>query len=220
MLNVHIMMCVRINFVSFLFLKGSASDGGVYKTSKLYDVLHDQTNPSNIPNDKCIHPNRTKPMPFCIIGDDAFASSLRLMKPIPRQQLTLSERVYNYRLSRARRVVENTFGILSARWRCLRTTLEQHPENVKKIVLAVCILHNLLMKRSRDIYAPEDDLTMEDDASESVDQNDQNVQEIGTIDEAAHPQQYSREFHENRLKEYQEYFVSSYGEIAWQYKQI
>lgn len=158
-------------------------------------------------------------MPFCIIGDDAFACSVRLMKPVPKQLLTLAERVYNYRLSRARRVVENAFGVLSARWRCLRTTLEQHPENVKQIVLAVCILHNLLMKRSRELYAPEEDLSMDDD-NNSPYQSDQNARDIETIDEAAHSQQYSRQYHEDRLKEYQAYFISSDGEIAWQYKHI
>ncbi|KAJ8944581.1 hypothetical protein NQ314_009452 [Rhamnusium bicolor] len=48
------------------------------------------------------------------------------------------------KLSRARRVVENALGILVARWRVFRKSLEVQPELVDKLVLASCSLHNLL----------------------------------------------------------------------------
>ena len=57
-----------------------------------------------------------------------------------------SKNIYNCRLSRARRVVENAFGILASRWRVLRRPLEVQPETVDRVVLASCCLHNLLCK--------------------------------------------------------------------------
>lgn len=77
------------------------------------------------------------------------------MKPYPFRNLNVEQRVYNYRLSRARRVVENAFGIASARFRVLRRTSELQPDRVRSIVNAICVLHNFLLSRgSRQLYAP------------------------------------------------------------------
>ena len=60
-------------------------------------------------------------------------------KLLPREK-----REYNYRTSRARVVIENTFGILVARWRILLSKINCFPENVEKIVLAAIALHNFI----------------------------------------------------------------------------
>uniref|UniRef100_A0A8C2CC38 DDE Tnp4 domain-containing protein n=1 Tax=Cyprinus carpio TaxID=7962 RepID=A0A8C2CC38_CYPCA len=59
-------------------------------------------------------------------------------------------RIFNCRLSRARMVVECTFGILSSRWRVLHTRLNVKPENADYVVMATCILHNYLMNPSQN----------------------------------------------------------------------
>lgn len=85
-------------------------------------------------------------MPYVIVGDEAFPLKSYLMRPYSKNYVTGSEsnRIFNYRLSRARRVVENSFGILSARWRVFLRYLEVQPDMVDKIVLASCCLHNML----------------------------------------------------------------------------
>lgn len=81
----------------------------------------------------------------------------RLMKPFkPKRNETLTneETIFNYRLSRARRCVENAFGILNARFRCVSPTFHCKPDNVKKIVAACCLLHNFLINQTPDTYIP------------------------------------------------------------------
>ena len=59
-------------------------------------------------------------IPPCIIGDSAYPIQPWLMKPFSGvSSLTPQQKHFNYRLSRARIVVENAFGRLKVRWRRL-----------------------------------------------------------------------------------------------------
>lgn len=79
-----------------------------------------------------------------LLGDQAFPLQFHLMKPFPRPGPAGSpSQVYNYRLSSARRVVENAFGRLKARFRMLHKGLECDIDNVKIIIRAACVLHNI-----------------------------------------------------------------------------
>ena len=65
-----------------------------------------------------------------------------MKKSFSARGLSVEERIFNYRLSCARRVVENAFGIMANRFGSLLTTMSQNPETVTFIVLACCTLHN------------------------------------------------------------------------------
>ena len=67
------------------------------------------------------------------------------MKPYPREALDIKERIFNYRLSCARRIIENTFGILAATCRIFRKPIIARYEVVIDITKAGTALHNYLM---------------------------------------------------------------------------
>ena len=84
-------------------------------------------------------------MPFVILGGEAYPLKTHLMKPLARKDLSCEERVFNYRLSRARRCVECAFGILTAKWRLLNKAIETNVNKAERIVRCICLLHNIII---------------------------------------------------------------------------
>lgn len=116
-----------------------------------------------MPNDAKL-PDSTKTTPHFFVADAAFPLKTNLMRPFPGQNLSEEKDIFNYRLSRARRTIENSFGILVARWRVLRNTINLLPENVEKVVLACIVLHNFIMLNDNDkLYCPQNYLDWEDE---------------------------------------------------------
>lgn len=122
---------------------GRISDGGVFGATSLARNICEDDN--FLPSD-CQLEFSEKVAPYVFVSDEAFPLQRHLMRPFPGRFLEREKRIFNYRLSRARRCIENAFGILSARWRVLRTTMSLSPENASLVTMACCCLHNFLMK--------------------------------------------------------------------------
>ncbi|KAM4026934.1 uncharacterized protein ACNLHF_008145 [Anomaloglossus baeobatrachus] len=118
---------------------GSTGDSRVLRTSQIgLQVLQDcVTLPAPQPL-----PGSTDPLPFVMVSDEAFPLLPNLLRPYPRRGLDTRRRIFNYRLSRARRYVECTFGILTSQWRILHTTIQLETETVDTVIKACCVLHN------------------------------------------------------------------------------
>ena len=93
-------------------------------------------------------------MPYVIVADDAFPLKTYLMKPYPFRGVPFENRVTNYRISRARRVSENAFGTLGNRFGIFLSAMELSPENVEKVTLDGCVLHNFLREKPPASYTP------------------------------------------------------------------
>lgn len=155
--SIVLMALVDSNFC-FMFCdvgsKGRISDGGVFRDSVLFEKLHSNT--LNLPQPEPLS-NDNVPMPYVIVADNAFPLHPNLMKPYPGDHPEGSmQRKFNRKLSSVRIVVENAFGIMSARFRVLRAPIAVQPHEASKVVMTCALLHNFLRKspNSRSIYAP------------------------------------------------------------------
>jgi hypothetical protein len=73
------------------------------------------------------------------------------MKPFGQRSST-EQKVFNYRLSRARRVVENAFGILSNKFQILQRDITLSVDKVQHVTLTCCVLHNFIKKHDGKNY--------------------------------------------------------------------
>jgi len=136
--------CYRFMYVDFGSY-GRISDGGVFNLCNLSTAL--ETDRLHIPHNRKL-PNSEISSPFVIVADEAFALKKYLMKPYASRNLSVMQRVFNYRLSRARRVVENAFGIMCSRFRVFSKAVPLSPEKVEIMVMAVSIIHNFLLRNT------------------------------------------------------------------------
>ena len=137
--------------------QGRISDGGVFRNTESYNRL--VSNELNMP-DPMELPESQNPAwnftgesicaPFVIVGDEAFSLNKHLTKPYAKNELGNSKRIFNYRLSRFRGCSENAFGIIAARFRIVNSPINLAPEKVIKLLLAIAVLHNFLLTKSRE----------------------------------------------------------------------
>ncbi|XP_051167790.1 uncharacterized protein LOC127285696 [Leptopilina boulardi] len=84
---------------------GSCNDAGIFQESLMPEGLFNGF--LNLPDEQFQIPNSNITTPIFLVGDNIFPLSTKLMKPYPGSFLNEEQKVFNYRLSRARRIVEN-----------------------------------------------------------------------------------------------------------------
>lgn len=128
---------------------GKNSDSGIFDASNIGKRF--ETGTMNVPNAKNL-PGQQDLCPYVLIGDEGFALKTYLMRPFPYRQSRrdIQKENYNTRLCKARRIVENSFGILAQKWRIFYRPIELSVENTILIVRTACILHNFLRTKKCD----------------------------------------------------------------------
>ncbi|XP_058980672.1 putative nuclease HARBI1 [Musca domestica] len=123
---------------------GRCNDSQIFEGSSLKQQLNE-----------CSHLKEVKrnilgvEVPALIIGDSAFKLSDKLMKPYPFQlSQDLEQKCFNYALSKSRRVVENAFGHLKARFRRIGKGIDNALKYANAVILSCCALHNFLSEHN------------------------------------------------------------------------
>lgn len=119
----------------------NGNDAIIFRNSSFGKKIFE--NEINLPTAEKL-PNSDKLMPYYFIAGNAFPLRKNLMRPYPGDSLSSPEKVFNRKLSKARLTADNTFGVLSARWKVLTKSLGFEPSNTKKVIYACVILHNFL----------------------------------------------------------------------------
>ncbi|XP_052407883.1 uncharacterized protein LOC127953028 [Carassius gibelio] len=123
----------------FVGAPGSLHDARVLRLSGLWGLFDRGLLLPDVTKNICGHD-----VGYFVLGDAAYLLKSWLMKPFTDNgQLTPQKIVYNQKTSRARVVVENAFGRLKGRWRCLLKRNDCSTHKVKSLVIACCVLHNL-----------------------------------------------------------------------------
>jgi len=126
---------------------GREGDSGIFLKSTMgQQILNDVF---KFPEDSAL-PGTDIIVPHVVLGDQAFRLHKHILRPFSQKSARgdNSKTVFNYRLSRARRVTENAFGLLSQIFRVYYQPINIAPTTVDDLIIVTCCLHNML----RDAY--------------------------------------------------------------------
>lgn len=101
-------------------------------------------------------------MPYVFVCDEAFALTTHQLRPFCRRGLDVRKQIFNFRLSRARRIVECAFGILTSKWRVFHTPLQLSVGTVDAVIKCACVLHNYILANG---IIPDNGATLQPDAN-------------------------------------------------------
>ena len=118
---------------------GNSHDAVIFKSTDLWNSIQDGFIPLI---GKSVGDANVPPL-TCIVGDSALQTWL--MKPFTNAVLSLQQRYFNYRLSRARMVLEGAYGQLNGRWRVLLR--QSNRDQVRITTLACMVLQNICIMK-------------------------------------------------------------------------
>ncbi|KAF0758029.1 protein ALP1-like, partial [Aphis craccivora] len=141
-------------------------------------------------------------LPEPTVGDEAFPLLVNILRPYPGKQLVnnIKKKVFNYRLSRARRTIENTYGIACSKWRILNKAIKTNVEITIIITKAVCILHNVVLTHSKHPTQNLQHLSDEKIADISDGRRNNRICSSGA----------------STRQIFADYFINEYGSVPWQ----
>ena len=217
--SIILLAVVDANY-KFMFIdvgaEGAAGDAGVFRDCALKKAIDEEIldlpPPQPLPNDP-----KGKAIPYFWVGDDAFGLKTWMMKPYPYRQITYENRIFNYRLSRARRIVESAFGILTCRFRCLSKILLTNPDTTGDIVIACCILHNILTNANPNLKSIFPTLTVDCGDHEEI----QDLENVKTLTGLQSLVGHNTMVEAKVVRDYlRKYYNSPAGAVTWQDKSV
>eukprot|EP00794_Sanderia_malayensis_P002307 gene2307-2657_t len=162
-------------------------------------------------------------LPYVLVSDGIFKLEPWLMKPFPGKNLDQEKTIFNYRLSRCRRTIENAFGILAARWRIMRRPIRASVSTVENITKACVCLHNYLKQTDNAFYVPNGFIVAEDNSGTVIPGNWRSIVDNDQSALQPIPRTGSNYYKANAKlvrETYKHYFNSKSGSVPWQLKHI
>lgn len=194
---------------------GRVSDGGVIENTTFFQKLINGQ--LNIPKSETVG-NSTKELPYVFLGDEAFGLRPDFLKPFPHGDLCKEKKNFNYRLSRARRIIENVFGIMAARFRILHTAINLRLDRIDLVVLTCAVLHNFLRRKCGSSYIPPESMDSENWLQSTITNGLRMEPNIVAGLQQGHNRHFGREANESR-NTFLDYFNNE-GKVNWQDKMI
>ena len=199
---------------------GSQNDSGTYNDSLISSALENNT--LNLPPAEDLDGCTLKPLPYVFVVDEGLPLTSFQMRPWPGRNLSEDHAIFNYRLSRARRIIENCFGILAARWRVFRRPIRASVYLVQKIIEAAVCLHNYLRLTDNAMYCPQGFVDCEDSSGRLQQGEWRNIVagDVGAFRTMETPRGRPQIDAALTRQALTSYFLTDQGSLPWQWQHV
>lgn len=143
-------------------------------TSSIEGIFKESNLKSKLDNDELNIPPPTischGDLPYVFVASEAYPLSKYMMRPYTLgNHSDFKSRVFNFRLSQARIVIDRAFSLLVSRWHILKRPMLRNVEKTQNTILASTYLHNFIIKQEQVLnqkqYSKYTDADKEDQSS-------------------------------------------------------